>query len=159
MRSPMAERMLKRTLLERGVKEAQVRSAGIHAVPGTEAHPRAQVAARELGLPLDDHRSQLLTPAMVDEADAIFAMDFQNKAELLALFPQAKNKIFMLGAYASIPGRYCEIPDPFFGDQDQARRCYQVVQTCIDNLAASLWPSQVHEPVKVRASNLASRRI
>jgi protein arginine phosphatase len=138
MRSPMAERMFKRSLVERGIEGIQVKSAGIHATPGSEAHPRAKVAAGELGLPLDDHHSQLLTNSMVDEADAIFAMDFQNKAELLALFPQAQEKIFMLGAYADGAKQQCEIADPYFGDQDEARQCYRILQACIDNLAESL---------------------
>jgi len=138
MRSPMAELMFKRTIKQLGIEGVQVNSAGLHASPGTEAHPRAQIAASELGLPLEGHRSQLLTAAMAEEADAIFAMDFQNKAELLSLFPQAERKIFMLGTYATEPGQGCEIPDPFFGDQDEARRCYRVLQACIDNLAKSL---------------------
>jgi protein-tyrosine-phosphatase len=138
MRSPMAERMFKRSVAERRIEGIDVKSAGIHATPGSEAHPRARVAARELGLPLDDHRSQLLTASMVEQADAIFAMDFQNKAELLALFPQAEDKVFMLGAYADAARQQCEIADPYFGDQDEARRCYLFLQTCIDNLAETL---------------------
>lgn len=138
MRSPMAERLFRRSLAEHGIEGIQVKSAGIHATPGSEAHPRSRVAARELGLFLDDHRSQLLTARMVDEADVVFAMDFQNKAELLALFPQSKDKIFMLAAYAEGAGPQCEIADPYFGDQDEARRCYRLLQTCIDNLTASL---------------------
>ena len=156
MRSPMAERMLKRALAENAIEGPLVKSAGIHAVPGTEAHPRAQVAARELSMPLDDHRSQLLTPQMADAADAIFAMDFQNKAELLTSFPQAEKKIFMLGAYAG--ARDCEIPDPYFGDQDEARRCYRVLQTCIDNLVASLW-LDLPETAQVHRSQLVSSHL
>lgn len=138
MRSPMAERLFRRSLAEHGIEGIQVKSAGIHATPGSEAHPRSKVAARELGLPLDDHRSQLLTAPMVEDAEVIFAMDFQNKAELLALFPQSKDKLFMLAAYADSTGRQCEIADPYFGDQEEARRCYRLLQTCIDNLTASL---------------------
>lgn len=159
MRSPITERMLRRAVAERGIEGITVKSAGIHATPGTEAHPRAQVAAHELGLPLDSHRSRLLTTEMVSEADAILAMDFQNKAELLANFPQAKNKIFMLGAYAAAPAASCEIADPYFGDQDEARRCYRVLQACIDNLAESLWPKRLQEADEVRRSGLASTRI
>jgi protein-tyrosine-phosphatase len=156
MRSPMAECMLKRALAERSTDGIEVESAGIHANPGTPAHPRAQVAANELGLPLDDHFSRLLTPAMVDRADVIFAMDFQNKAELLVLFPQAKHKIFMLSAYADPPQRYREIPDPYLGDQDEARRCYRVLQVCINNLVTTLWPAQASTQL-MTAATLESR--
>ena len=141
MRSPMAELMFKRALGERNQDGIQVSSAGIHATPGSPAHPRAQIAARELGLSLDHHQSQLLTHEMADQADAILAMDFQNKAELVSLFPEARDKVFMLSAYAD-GQQYCrEIADPYFCDQDGTRQCYAVLQNCIHNLAESLWPA------------------
>ena len=141
MRSPMAELMFKRALGERNQDGIQVSSAGIHATPGSPAHPRAQIAARELGLSLDHHQSQLLTHEMADQADAILAMDFQNKAELVSLFPEARDKVFMLSAYAD-GQQYCrEIADPYFCDQDGTRQCYAVLQNCIHSLAESLWPA------------------
>jgi protein-tyrosine-phosphatase/predicted ATP-grasp superfamily ATP-dependent carboligase len=140
MRSPMAERMLKRVLVEHGQEDVDVCSAGMHALPGHEAHPRAQLVGREIGLSLDHHRAQLMTEELVNKADAIFAMDFQNKAELLARFPQAERKIFMLSAYAEGSQRYREIDDPYFGGDDEVRRCYALLQTCVHNLVKSLWP-------------------
>ena len=101
---------------------------------------RAQVAAWDLELPLDNHRSQLLTAEMVAQADVLFAMDFQNQAELLAQFPEARKKIFMLSTYGEGSQRYREIADPYFGDQDEARRCFAVLETCVNNLVKSLWP-------------------
>lgn len=96
---------------------------------------------------------------MVEETAAILAMDFQNKAELLAMFPLAKDKIFMLGAYGGAEKATCQIADPFFGDQDEARRCYRVLQTCIDNLAESLWPKRPPQPDSAERSALASTRL
>ena len=92
-------------------------------------------------MPLSQHCSKLLTAEMVAQADAIFGMDFQNKAELLARFPEARGKVFLLSAYAEGSQRYREIPDPYFGDQDEARRCYAILKTCIDNLGKSLVPA------------------
>jgi len=91
-------------------------------------------ASQELGLPLTQHRAQLLTAELVAQADAIFVMDFQNKAEVLALYPEAKEKVLMLSAYADGAGRPREIPDPYFGDLDATRNCYAILQTCIRNL-------------------------
>jgi protein-tyrosine-phosphatase len=138
MRSPMAELLLKRALAEHGAQGIVVSSAGIHASPGKEAHPWALAAARDFGLSLDRHRSKLLTAEMMEKADAVFAMDFQNKAELLALYPDRREKIFMLSAYAEGRGKYREIGDPFHGDLEVTRRCYAVIQTCIRNLANSM---------------------
>jgi protein-tyrosine-phosphatase len=138
MRSPMAELMLRRALSECHHEEIMVSSAGIHATPGTEAHPRARVAARDIGLLLDQHRSKLLTAEMVANADTVFAMDFQNQAELLTHFPQAREKIFLLSDYAEGEQRGRPIPDPYFGDQDETSRCYAVLQTCVNNLVKSI---------------------
>jgi protein-tyrosine-phosphatase len=140
MRSPMAELMLKRVLAESGREGIVVRSAGIHATPGTAAEPRAQLAAAELGLPLTHHRSQLLTAEMMEESDVVFAMDFQNQAELLTRFPQARDKVLLLSAYAEGDQRGREIRDPYYGDQDESRRCYSLLQSCVNNLAQSMWP-------------------
>ncbi|PYX39192.1 MAG: hypothetical protein DMG75_01650 [Acidobacteria bacterium] len=143
MRSPMAEAMFKRALFQRNQDEGiHVLSAGLHATPGREAHPWAQLASEEIGISLTEHRAQRLTPEMVERADVIFAMDFLNKAELLALYPAAKNKIFMLSAYADRPLRYREIPDPYTGNLQVTRECYAVLRICIQRLAEGLISQQ-----------------
>ncbi len=144
MRSPMAEAMLKRALADKGMQaRVRVASAGLHATPGKAAHPRAVAASLEIGLPLTSHRAQILTPGLASQADVIFAMDFQNKAELLALFPEAQSKILMLSAYRGLSSRYREIPDPYWGDLEATRLCYAVLQTCIANLVAELSVSRM----------------
>jgi protein-tyrosine-phosphatase/predicted ATP-grasp superfamily ATP-dependent carboligase len=140
MRSPMAAAMLKNALILRGVSDADVISAGLHARMGREAHPWALEASRELGLPLDQHFAQPLTPEMVARADGIFAMDFENLAELLCLYPESAHKMFMLSAYAGAALKYREIPDPYFGDLQETRRIYAILQECANNVAASLAP-------------------
>ena len=141
MRSPMAEAMFRKAVTDANLPGILIHSAGLHAIPGNEAHPWALIASREIGLSLTNHRAQPVTPELIAQADAIFAMDFQNKAELLALYPDSESKILMLGAYANGSLRYREIPDPYFGDIDTTRRCYDVMRTCIRNLTADLLAS------------------
>ena len=137
MRSPMAEAMFRQFTAGTHSLVTAV-SAGLHAIPGREPHPRALAASNEIGLSLVEHRAQLLTPEMVAQADVIFVMDFQNKAEVLALYPQARDKVIMLSEYADGAERCREIPDPYFGDLESTRRCYALLQTCVHNLAAEL---------------------
>jgi protein-tyrosine-phosphatase len=142
MRSAIAEYLLRQTLSEAGItKSIQIASAGLHASPGREAHPWAQQASAELGISLADHHSQLLTPEMVQQADCVFAMDFQNKAELLVLYPQAQEKVLMMSAYGEEPWKYREISDPYLGDLETTRQCSRQLQTCVRNLVAALFPS------------------
>jgi len=140
MRSTMAEFLMRKAVRELDpiqIAPVQIVSAGLHASPGREAHPLAQEAALEIGVSLAQHRAKLLRREMVERADSVFAMDFQNKAELLTLYPEAEEKIFMLSAYAEGPWRYREIPDPYLGDLETTRLCAKQLQACIRNLIAS----------------------
>lgn len=140
MRSAMAEALMRKALSQTPPAASQnvrIVSAGLHAVPGRESHPWMQEAAGGLGISLGTHRAKLLTRAMVEDADAVFAMDFQNKAELLTLYPDAAEKIYMLSAYAEGDWRDREIPDPYLGDLEATRFCAGELEICIHNLLSA----------------------
>jgi protein-tyrosine-phosphatase len=136
MRSPMAEALLKRLCTD--CEGLSISSAGLHAVMGREADSRAIELAPEYGISLTDHRAKPLTPALVAQADAIFAMDYLNEAELLALHPEARDKIFLLAAQASGNASTVEIADPYRGGVGELRRCYDTVARCTESLARQL---------------------
>ena len=137
MRSPMAEALFRKAA-EKANLPVSACSAGLHAIAGTQPDPRALTVAKEMNVPLTDHRAQLLTPALVAGADVVFAMDYQNKAELLARYPDHQRKVFMLGAFGEGADRHREIPDPYSGELDATRRCYTSIQHCIRNLTSQL---------------------
>jgi protein-tyrosine-phosphatase len=138
MRSPMCEALMKRAACS-WTREITVASAGLHAVPGRAAHLWAVAAAKESGVSLETHRAQVLTLEMVTRADAIFVMDYQNLVQLRSQYPEAKNKVFMLGAYAERNSRSLEIGDPYYSDETGTRQCCKTLESCIKNLAASLF--------------------
>jgi protein-tyrosine-phosphatase len=154
MRSAMAEFLMRQALNEAGLEpKVQVVSAGLHASAGREAHPWAQQAAADLGISLANHRAKPLTREMVEQADCVLAMDFQNKAELLTLYPEAKEKIYMLSAYAEGPWQFREIPDPYLADLEGTRFCGRQLRTCVRNLIASTMlaaPDAKEQPVSSR---------
>jgi protein-tyrosine phosphatase len=138
MRSAMAEFLTREVLREAGLEEqVQVTSAGLHAVAGCEAHPWAQQASAEVGISLAEHRAKPLTREMVEQADCILAMDFQNKAEMLTLYPESGDKIYMLSAYGEGPWQYREIPDPNFSDLEITQTCGRQLLSCVRNLMIS----------------------
>jgi protein-tyrosine phosphatase len=137
MRSPMCEALLKRILPEPGEGRFVITSAGLHAVPGREAHPWAIAAARNFGISLEDHRARLLSTEMVDSADVIFAMDYRNLVQILSRWKSARRKLFMLGAYAPQYPQ-TEIPDPYYASALETVECYKVLGTCVQNLAQDL---------------------
>jgi protein-tyrosine-phosphatase len=138
MRSPMCEALLKRILPEAGDRRFIVTSAGLHAVPGREAHHWAIAAARNLGISLEDHRARLLSTEMVESADVVFAMDYSNFVQILSRWKGASRKVFMLGAYAPSQHRETEIPDPYYASASETMECYKVLEACVQNLAQDL---------------------
>lgn len=140
MRSALAEHLMRKEALETAPQQSehlQILSAGLHAIDGKEAHPWAQEAAMQLGVSLADHRAKPLTMEMVGQADCILVMDFQNKAELMMLYPEAAEKVYMLSAYGEGPWKYREIPDPYHQDLERTFACGQQLQICVKNLLSA----------------------
>jgi len=75
---------------------------------------------------------------MVEQADVIFAMDYQNQLQLLSGFPLSKNKILLLRAFSGERHGPFEIRDPYYIEQEETGRCYQVLTSCIKHLADKL---------------------
>jgi protein-tyrosine-phosphatase len=138
MRSPMCEALMRQELIGCPEVDVTVISAGLNATPGKLAHPWAIAAAPPFGISLEGHRARPLTAEMVNQADVIFAMDYRNLVELSCRYPSAVKKVFMLGAYAGTDQHSVEIRDPFYGTEEETRRCYGILHTCIHNLVSSL---------------------
>lgn len=137
MRSPMCEQLMQRAVGSIA-SPMRISSAGLNAVSGREAHPWAIAAAREFGISLENHRAKLLTLEMVDNADLILAMDFQNYTQLVSRFPHSRRKIALLGTYGASDSGGIDIRDPYYDDPEGTSRCFKRLATCIDNLLQDL---------------------
>ena len=93
MRSPMCEALMRRAVA--GMESFRIASAGLNATSEKPAHPWAIEAAREFGIRLENHRARILSTEMVEQADAILVMDFQNYVEIVSKHPNAKKKVFL----------------------------------------------------------------
>jgi protein-tyrosine-phosphatase len=133
LRSPMAAALLKRASDACG-RAMHVLSAGLHANPFYRADPRGVAVAQEFGIDLSDHRADLLTHEMVHHADVIFVMDQFNEAELLARYPHARHKVFCLSLCNTAMTSCLDIHDPYHGDIDDVRHCYETIQASIAGL-------------------------
>jgi len=127
LRSPMAAVLFARDLAAHLRDRISVRSAGLHAVPGRQADARGREVAAELGISLEAHRTRLLTAELVESSDAIFVMDYLNEAKLLARFPHAELKVFLLGAFGDPRDASLVIPDPYTGSLSDVRQCYETL--------------------------------
>ena len=141
IRSPMAAALLRRALIRMGRQNVRVESAGLYAKPWRGADPRSVTLARASGVSLESHESTPISWDLVMRADLILVMDYLNEAELLARYPQAASKVFLLGAYRRCHWRQAEIDDPYQGNHEDIRRCYDRLEVCVDELARQLQSS------------------
>jgi protein-tyrosine phosphatase len=93
-RSPMAEQLLARHLRTRGV-EAIVSSAG-RSYDGQASPAPVLDVVNGLGLDLSRHRSRLLTPEMLQQADLVVGMAREHVRDALALDAEVFPKAFTL---------------------------------------------------------------
>lgn len=136
VRSPMAEAMARAYAGERG-RSIQARSAGTLGLVDQLAHPKAVAVCAELGIDLTPHRSQGVSPELVEWADYVLVMEYAHAAVVRELAPEHAEKTLLLG---SLVGRL-EIADPigtwFKGRYRQARDMVrQAVEAFIDRLPA-----------------------
>jgi protein-tyrosine-phosphatase len=137
----MAAALLRQRLSHVEQRPLTIVSAGLHARPARGVDKRALLVAREFGVSLANHCPQQLTRQQVEQAEVIFVMDFLTEARLLGLYPQARHKVALLGPYAA--GEYAqqsEIADPYHGSMTDIRRCYSILDCCIQRLADALLP-------------------
>ena len=114
-RSPMAEGIA----VSRGV---DARSAGLAALPGALATPRAVEAAARYGADLSGHRARQVTGDMLLAAQAVYVMTPGHAAALKQAYPACAGKVRVLAP---------AIPDPFGGDDRVYRACAQSIFTAL----------------------------
>lgn len=145
MRSPMCEALMNRAIEGSVGAPIHVYSAGLNAKPGTPAHPWALAAARDFGISLDEHRSRAVTAELLQAADVIFVMDYENLVHLRSRYQLRDEKVFLLGQFAR--PRQLQIRDPYYGDQEETRRCYAILKQCVENVVETMFPAQVFRKV------------
>ncbi len=135
IRSPMAEALLKQRVGPAFQDDiGWIGSAGLAAKIDCKADERARRACHEFGVSLDEHRTVRLTRELVQNSDVIFVMDYLNEARLLGLYPGARRKVFVLGAYLDDGTGKLEILDPYSGSISDVRACYEVLERAVQNV-------------------------
>jgi protein-tyrosine-phosphatase/predicted ATP-grasp superfamily ATP-dependent carboligase len=135
-RSPFAEAYAASRFEALGSGAIALRSAGSYPVEGRSSPADAVVVSRDFGVDLDAHRSRTLSASLVRWAGAILFMDERDLRELRS-YPEAKDKIFYLGAFDSNNGSL-SIADPWNGTIEQFRTSYRAIVASVDGLAEAL---------------------
>ena len=121
-RSPLAEALFRREVLQRKVGDVEVSSAGTGAWDGAPASEGAYLVGLEKGLDLSGHRARLLTRDVVQQADLILTMARHHRARVQEL--GGDGYVHLLGEFAGRKGDDAEVSDPFGGDIELYRETY-----------------------------------
>jgi protein-tyrosine-phosphatase len=103
-RSPMAEAFARAELGEARADGWVASSAGLSPrSPGAPMATGAADALRRLGVPVHPHRSRQLTEQMCQESAAVYCMTREQRAAVIELAPQARERTFCLDPHGDIP--------------------------------------------------------
>ena len=112
-RSPVAAALFGEWLSKNKVPgDWRVESAGAWTQAGLPASTYTRELLAERGLDLSEHRSRLLDAQMVESADLMLCMTQSHREGILADFPTAAGRLFLLSAMA---GPAYDIDDPYGG--------------------------------------------
>lgn len=138
----MAEGILRALLEKQGLGgTVEVRSAGTWAGAGTAASTNAVVVAGRRGVRIENHRSAVLSPALIREADLILTMEPAHLEDVLAIAPEAEGKTFVLTTFAEAEGDPGGVEDPFGGSVE----AYEATYEQIDHLMRLALPRILRE--------------
>ena len=135
-RSPMAAEILRLALPKSS--PWRVVSAGLSAYEGAGASEFAIAAMRDIGGDLTPHRSQPVTPGLVQQAAAIVVMTAAHQKTFLGRFPEAREKLFLLRSFDPQAPAGSDVADPFCGSFHEYRDCRDVIRQAIPGLVQFL---------------------
>jgi len=132
-RSPLAEVVVRRAAVARGIDRFHFASAGTGSWHvGGGADPRSAAKAVEHGLDLSCHRAQQITAANWRQWDLFVAMDGENRAALLRM-GVPETRLLMMRQFEGLPIAP-DVPDPYYGAGDGFEQVYQMLVANADPL-------------------------
>jgi protein-tyrosine phosphatase len=120
----------------------RVVGGGSHAEPGQQAQNVAIAVARELDLPLDDHRSTPMQALALNAEDVIVCMDAMNEANVLMTFPRLASRVFRVGDIGAFDETEVfldrEVHDPYDRGEAVTREAFRAI-----SVLAAAWTDRV----------------
>lgn len=118
-RSAIAEAFARQLIIERGLSDVELHSAGTSAWDGAPASDGALLVGMERSLDLSQHRAQTLTRELVRDADLVLAMGPHHLERIEALGGSGKS--YLLTDFASHGLSARPVNDPIGGELELYR--------------------------------------
>ena len=136
-RSPYAEAAF-RSLLPAEMRHHVVALSAGFVGPGRPAPDPSITLARQRGLDLTPHRSQLLNPALVKESHLVVVMSPAQAEEIRRRFEYPSRRVLVLGDLDPEPIRSREVADPWNQPHQVLEESTLRVSRCVRELVSAL---------------------
>ena len=137
-RSFLAHKLLEKEIETHSLYNISVSSAGLWAYPGNPPDPKIVEHLLQKGIRVKEHQARQITQEDVDWADHILVMEKNHKEALAEKWPEAKEKVELLGKFASGGLAEDEIIDPFGKSKYHYRLAEAQITVAIENLVERL---------------------
>lgn len=136
-RSPMAAAYVDKLLIEKKIKNLDVKTAGVMTVDGLLATPEAIQIMDAVGVDLRKHRSRKLTPELIKKAELILGMTPFHVQSALRMSSMSKGKTYLLKEYTGSDARHSQISDPMGCTLEVYKRVFGEIKSACNKLVKS----------------------
>jgi protein-tyrosine-phosphatase len=132
----MAEKLLQHALAAESppLRDIPVVSAGLAAYPGEPATRHSAQILKRIGLSLDSHRSQRVTPELLENARLVLCMTESHRYSLLSLYDGIQAPIHLFREFMQDDHAAEEITDPYGGDLHTYEECRDDIMEAIPSI-------------------------
>ena len=141
-RSFLAEMLLRHEVEQKHLRNISVASAGMNAVPGYPPDAKMIEYLLKANIKVADHVSRQVQQEDVDGADRIFVMEKNQAAQIIGRWPQAADKVTLLGSYVSADSATDDIVDPFGRSPFHYRLAQSQIALAVDKIVQNLKQSR-----------------
>lgn len=132
-RSAMADGLMKK-LVKDSNKDIESYSCGIFADDGDMPTFNAVEAIKEYGVDLKSHKATNIRSSKIEEMDIILCATVSHKNNVIAIYPNLKDKVFTMKEYADFDKNDLDIPDPWGYDVETYRFCASTISKCLNKI-------------------------
>jgi len=136
-RSPMAEGILKNMAREDNLEYMDVISSGTGTMDGYPATSHGVTVCARDGVDITNHHSTQLISELMSESDLILALALNHYQQMISLYPDDRNKTFMLKAFPKdTTDPDLSVADPIGLDVEDYQKTYFEIK----NELQRIWP-------------------
>ena len=137
-RSFLAEMLFRHEIKRQNLRDIFVSSAGIDAAPGYPPDSKMIEYLLDKNIRVEDHASRQVRQEDVDGADRIFVMEKKQADDIIRRWPQAAEKLELLGSYVSVDSGADDIIDPYGRSPYHYRLAQAQISLAIEKIVQNL---------------------